>query len=334
MWLLLACREPEPARPADRGPPTTATDTGDSAEPGLHTGSADHTGDSGSPPSLRPEFCDTFPFTVLSQQRYAIQTTDDFDFDPEGRLVYVDWSGNYTGATIDGTTSVLSAGDPFALASAVQVLSTGSTAISLINQDKIIAANPADGARTDLLVGPNGPFALEVQDGDVIYFVDSWNGWISRVFTVNGVVEVVSKDFVWPLGLTLSPDQQTMYVTDSSGVSRMDYDSATGGWVDKRRVFNPPFGEYYRAMETDECGNLYSLEFYTGRVYRFDPYLDQVQLVAELENADEYQWSSMRWGSNRGGWRRDTLYVTDQNQIFALELGINGRDRPVDLTPQ
>ena len=56
-------------------------------------------------------------------------------------------------------------------------------------------------------------------------------------------------------------------------------------------------------------------------------------VIAELENPNAFLWNAMHWGSDRGGWRRDTLYVTDRNKIFALEMGVPGKDQPVDAMP-
>jgi streptogramin lyase len=266
---------------------------------------------------------------------YDIATTEDFDFDPDGRLVYVDWNGNYMGADIDGNSGIISPGDGWNTdARGVQVLSTGMTAINYIGANKIVTVDPATGGRTDLLVGPEGPNALEVGDNDVIFFSEAYRGRIGRLDTVTNLGEVIATGFSYPNGLALSPDQHTLYVSDDTfGIYRLVLDPTTGVWGEKQLVFNPARGEAYDAMETDECGNLYSAQFYSGLIYRYDPYLDEAQLVVDL-NPDSFLWNAMRWGSNRGGWRRDTLYVTNRTQIFALELGINGRNQPVDLTPQ
>jgi sugar lactone lactonase YvrE len=340
MWLLFACRVPEPEgrAPFDPEPPASTVHTGDSSSSGdPHTGApSGSTGHTGAPePWVRPAFCEDFPVTLLSQTVYEIQTTEDFDFDADGRLVFVDWNGNYMGATIDEEVELISPRDsPLNDARGVQVLSTGMTAINYINENKIISVDPATGNRSNLLVGPQGPNALEVGDNDVIYFTETFMGRVARFETTTGLVEVLATGFTYPNGLTLSPDQKTLYVSDdTAGIFRLVLDDVTGTWGSPELVVDPVAGDAFDAMETDECGNLYSAGFDTGVVYRYDPYADLATLVVELDPTVAFKFNSMRWGANRGGWRRDTLYVTDRNQIYGLELGVNGRNQPVDLLP-
>jgi hypothetical protein len=86
-------------------------------------------------------------------------------------------------------------------------------------------------------------------------------------------------------------------------------------------------------METDICGNLYSIQFYSGKLFRYTPSTDTAVMLVDLNDPGSLLWNAIRWGSNRGNWRRDVLYVTSRHKIFAVEVGVDGRDQPVDLAP-
>ena len=42
-------------------------------------------------------------------------------------------------------------------------------------------------------------------------------------------------------------------------------------------------------------------------------------------------WNAMRWGNGLGGWRRDTLYVTNRSRVLAVSVGVRGRPSPTTL---
>jgi hypothetical protein len=334
MWWLLACREPEAPRP--RG------DDDDDTTPERHTGhtgeAPDGSGDSAGAGSgdtgPEPEACASLPNAPLSVTSVRIETTEDFDFDAQARLVYADWGGNLMAVDDTAQVSILSPGSWYADARGIQVLSTGEILVAYIAGSKIVKVNPTTGAREDYLVGIIGPNALEVGDGDVVYATETGTGrvWMHDPATERS--EVIATGFVYPNGLALSPDQATLYVSDDyNGIFSLARDPVTQVWGPPTQVFSPAPGEAYDAMETDVCGNLYSIQFYSGKLFRYTPSTDTAVMLIDLDDPGSLLWNAIRWGSNRGAWRRDTLYVTSRNKIFALELGVDGRPQPVDLAP-
>jgi sugar lactone lactonase YvrE len=334
--VALACTEPPPSGtgPDDEGTTWTTGHTGGVTSPPetAHTGVAGHTGHTGAPTG-----CDALPPHPLDQGAFDIATTEDFDFDAEGNLVYVDNYGNLMGADGYGSTRVVSPGNGWETdARGVQVLSTGEIAINYIGGNRIVKVDPATGARTDLLTGVQGPNALEVGVGDVLYFTEAYAnpGRVGVYDPVTDRAEVIATGFTYPNGLALSPDQRTLYVSDDSrGIYKLEKDPVTDEWGEKVRLFDPAVGEAYDAMEVDVCGNLYSAQFYSGKLYRYDPVTDTAALVVDLNDPGGFLWNAIRWGSNRGRWERDTLYVTSRHRVFALALGVEGPPQPVDLAP-
>lgn len=337
LWIpILACRATEPS--PGRGPtaptaptaaPSPTADTG-----GAPDGGSGHTG--GVPADSAPAAfsCDDLPDRPLSVTSVDIETTEDFDFDAEARLVYADWYGNLIAVDDQARQTVLSPGNSDTDARGIQVLSTGEILVNYIWSNRIVKVDPATGARQDYLVGIQGPNALEVGDGDVVYASETSTGRIWQYDPASETRQVIASGFTYPNGLALSPDQLTLYISDDlNGIFSIQRATVDEPWGEPTRVFEPAPGEAYDAMETDACGNLYSIQFYSGKLYRYSPSTGTATMLVDLNDPWSLLWNAIRWGSNRGGWRRDTLYVTSRNRIFAVELGVNGRDQPVDLAP-
>jgi sugar lactone lactonase YvrE len=335
MWpLMFACREPAPTPPGDDDDSTPLAHSGGSTPtPTGHTGA---TGSTGLGHTATDPACDALPDSPLSQTSALIETTEDFDFDAQGRLVYVDWNGNLMGADRQADVSIISPGDWYSDARGVQVTSTGEILVNYISGGKTVKVDPLTGARTDYLTGLNGPNALEVGFGDVVYVSEtSYQPRVVYYDPRSDTRGIVATGLSYPNGLALSPDQLTLYISDDArgiyAVHRAD--TETQEWSAPVRVIDPAPGEAYDAMETDVCGNLYSVQFYSGKVYRYNPTTEEATFLVDLDDPVSLLWNAIRWGSNRDGWRRDVLYVTSRHRIFALELGVDGRDQPVDLVP-
>jgi hypothetical protein len=104
-----------------------------------------------------------------------------------------------------------------------------------------------------------------------------------------------------------------------------------GNWGPKELLINPTGP--YDGIETDICGNVYVVQFSNGELNRFDPDTMEGELLIDLDDAGEFLWNAIRWGSGRGIWARDTLYVTDRNKVFGVKIGVPGRTQPVDQMP-
>jgi hypothetical protein len=108
--------------------------------------------------------------------------------------------------------------------------------------------------------------------------------------------------------------------------------NADGTWGEKELVFSSPT-ETYDGIEVDICGNLYLIGFSSGRLFRVDVESREQVVLVDIDDPDAFYYTSLRWGADRGGWRRDVLHVTDRNKVFAVEVGVAGRRQPVDEMP-
>jgi hypothetical protein len=295
------------------------------------------TGDTGG--TTIPYDCASLPDVPLSVTSYNIETTEDFDFDAQGRMVYATWLGStLEGVDQYGNFEVIAAG--IHDTRGIQVLSSGLIAIAYISEGRVGLTDPTTGASWTVISNLSGPNALEVGDGDILYVSETgWGGGgvgprVQAFDLATGEATAVAGGFGYPNGLAINNAQDTLYVSDSSDGIWAVPKNADGTWGAKYLVYNPPdFNTTYDGMEVDVCDNLYVLGFGTGQLVRFDPETLEGVTLADLEDPQAFLWNAIRWGSNRGGWRRDVLYVTDRNKVFGVEVGISGRPQPVDLVP-
>lgn len=331
LLLCAACTAADPQRQGgdkragDSDPTATGTPTGLPTTGTLPTGTT-------TTPAVD---CSALSDVPLSMTVYDIETTEDFDFDAEGRMVFAQWLGSalfgvdeqlnidLISANIDDTRGI-------------SVLHDGTIITAYIGTGVVALIDPSNGAQTPLITGLGSPNALEVGPPGTIWFSEtSGTPRVREYDIVSGTTTPVATGLSYPNGLVVDADFDTLYLSDSSqGVYRVDR-LPTGEWGDKELLFNPVGFGSYDAMEIDACGNLYVLSFTSGRLMRMDP--DEVPLqpveVANLDTPNAFLWNAMHWGSDRGGWRRDTLYVTNRDKVFALELGVPGKNQPVDAMP-
>ena len=312
----------------DDGPLRTVLDTDTDTDTDPDTDDTDT--------DTEPPFdCTTVPDQPLSSSQMDIETTEDFDFDAEGQMVFANWLGSTLfGVDIDRNFSVIATG--IYDTRGISVLADGRIIIAYIGNGTIAIMDPVTGSNTVLLSNLSQPNALEVGDNDLVYFSEI--GANQRVMELNiSTLETkpVAGGFTYPNGLVLNANHDILYVSDFQAGIYAVPKNADGTWGDKYLVHNPP-GDSYDGMAVDVCDNLYVLSFNGGKIVRMDmnqpaPY-DPV-VVAELTDPQAFLWNALHWGSDRGGWNRDTLYVTDRNKIFALEMGVPGKRQPIDDLP-
>jgi DNA-binding beta-propeller fold protein YncE len=307
--LASACSE----RPADLPGPTAPDTTADTA---TSTGP--------------PIDCDALPAGPFPTTTHNIQTTEDFDFDAEGLMVYQTYEA-LVGNDGLGGLEVLS-GQIDSDARGVQVLSTGDVVVAGFQSGTLQRVDRATGgveiAATDL-GQPNG---LEVSSDGLVYVASFGYGHVSTVQMDTGATTPIASGLGHPNGVTLSPDEQALYVADSrDGTYRIRREAGgTWGAPELIRAIADSQGDSVDGIEVDICGNVYLLGFSSGILVRIDPETLAETVLLEL---DPGGWNSMRWGSDRGIWRRDVLYLTDRTRIVGVELGVPGRAQPVDAVP-
>lgn len=316
-------------RPSGGSPtPTEATPaTGTPTSPTTEAESSD-TGADPTTTTTRAA-CDDLPDAPLSVTTYPIETTEDFDFDAAGWLIYAT-SGALLGVDIGGRERLVALGLGSYLRG-IQVLSTGDLVVADFNVGRVEHVDGVTGAVTTLTSALAAPNGLEVGEGDVIYVSDAGLAPAVRVVDLDGgpLPPVPVGAMTYPNGIALDEAEETLYVADGRNGVFVSRRAVDGDWSVAERLFDPDGGEF-NAVEVDTCGNVYALDFRSGRLYRYDPGVDATTLLVDLDDPDGWLWNSIRWGSDRGGWRRDVLYVTDRHQLFGVELGVRGRSQPID----
>lgn len=321
IWFPLACTQPKDRPPdhptrIDTGAPTPTIDTGT-------TGGSTPT----SPPTSD---CDNLPIGPVPISSFDITTTEDFDFDALGYLVYSD-GGSFRAADAYGGNELVAPG--IQDTRGIRILSDGNVIAAYITEGRVGFTDRTTGGGNTLISGLSGPNALEVGAGDLVFVSETGGAPRVRAFDRTTLEETtVAGGFLYPNGLALSPDEQTLYVADSyAGIYKVAKDPGTGEWGERELLFDP--ADSYDGIETDRCGNVYTVGFTNGQVVRFNPETLESTLLYDIDDPAAFLFNAMRWGSGRGGWRRDVLYITDRRVVFALEVGIEGPPQAVDNVP-
>jgi sugar lactone lactonase YvrE len=331
--LALACNPPDDTTSKDTPPPTDGESTGDTAPTVTSTGdtSLPATGETGiltTPPDCTdlPDGTPPVPFTQM-----PIVTTEDFDFDALGYLVYSDWT-NFTAVDSYGNFVVIAPG--VFDTRGIQILDNGDIVAAYIGMGMVGYTDRLTGGSYSLITGLSGPNAMDIGDDNEIFVSETGGGpkvrsWDLDTLTVTNIAD----GFIYPNGIALNNEQDILYVADSTAGIYKVPKNGDGTWGPKQLLFNPPGSESYDGIEVDICGNVYTVQFYSGELHRFDPETLENVLLLDIEDPGSFLFNSIRWGANRGGWRRDVLYVTDRHRIFGVEVGVEGRRQPVDAMP-
>ncbi len=260
------------------------------------------------------------PFQVVT---YPVRTQEDFDFAMDGYLVYQSGMA-VVGSKKGGVTDVLSpgtAGDP----RGVHGLSDGRIVIMSPWDGAIKIADPANDS-LDVLAGSlNIPNGVEVGSNDRIYFTTYGEvGWTDPDGSNKQIIHSWAQGA--PNGIALSPDEQQLTVavpymdTDFYTIDKLGPDE----WGNVQVLHTAP--GYFSSLDSDVCGNIYTVEYSAGEVYRFRPD-GTVDFLLDLGNFGAY--SAVRFGSGLGGWERDRLYVTKRGiEVYEIGIGVPGRLHP------
>jgi gluconolactonase len=178
----------------------------------------------------------------------------------------------------------------------------------------------------------NAPNDLVYRSDGVLFFTDPPYGLPlgdddpSKELRFNGVfklaqgkLEVVIKDLSRPNGLAFSPDEKTLYVSNSDEKRRiwMRYDVAANGTVTNGRVFFDATGDRAAGvpdgMKIDVAGNIWATG--PGAVFVFSPDGKHVGTVTPPEDP-----ANCAWGDDGR-----SLYITAETGIYRLRTLVMGQ---------
>jgi gluconolactonase len=176
----------------------------------------------------------------------------------------------------------------------------------------------------------NSPNDIVVRSDGTIYFTDPTFGLNGRTRGVafNGVYRVdlqanLHAEFMGattslPNGLTLSPDEQTFYFSDTASGQVHAYDVNTDGSLANSRVFvgglSAPQG-----LVTDNLANLYVATMGGISIYAPDGHAWGTLQVPTLPGEGV---GTMTFG----GPQRNILIIISRTQVFTVQAGVTGRN--------
>jgi endo-1,4-beta-xylanase len=170
----------------------------------------------------------------------------------------------------------------------------------------------------------NSPNDLAITKDGTIYFTDP-NYQASaalggqdktRVYRVatNGDVTVVDYSFVNPNGISLSPDEETLYVVGNESAGELRQYKIVNNIPQKGTTLvkniNTPDG-----MTVDCAGNLYVTEHVEKRVRVFTPQGQQIASIKVDANVTNVAF---------GGPNNKTLFITGAGAVWKIDLAISG----------
>ncbi len=257
------------------------------------------------------------PYTVLDDYGKA----EDFDFDASGNHVAV------AGGSL--VSRELGMGDVTTLL--VPGLGNSINGMrALPNGDFVIADRGSSslrrvtlgGAIEVLMANINYPNGVEVtQDGKYAFVTENANpGELYQVDLDTLEQYQLFSGYAGANGIAISDDEQKIFVGTCAGTGIIALDRISDTeWSEPRVIVDHP-GGCYDAINVDACGNLY---YYGSSLMRMLPDEKTVEEVVDLGG-----WiPNARWGSDRGGWDPDTLYLNNRisGDITAVEVGVRGK---------
>lgn len=130
-----------------------------------------------------------------------------------------------------------------------------------------------------------------------------------------GAITELQRDVICANGMGWSPDNRTMYFTESFRYAVFAYDfDAAAGTISNRRVFaevDRASGGFPDGLTVDAEGHVWSVHNTIGRVVRYTPE-GQIERVIELP-------VPRPCGCTFGGEELDTLYITTARETLTAE---------------
>lgn len=173
----------------------------------------------------------------------------------------------------------------------------------------------------------NSPNDLTIASDRTIYFTDPPYGVdeerrrldFSGVYRVSpeGTLTLLTKQLARPNGICLSPNDSTLYVSDSKETRVWAYDVTSSGTLENGRPFAAPRNANADGttdgMTIDAEGNLYTTG--PGGVWVYAPNAQRLARIAVPKPPTNLAF---------GGPDRKTLYVTAQSHVYRVSVAVPG----------
>lgn len=278
-------------------------------------------------PPTPPPGCDDLPDQAVLGPLVDIQTEEDFDFGPDGRVVY------QVGPAVVGTDmageTVVYAGQVTHDPSGIQVGPDGNLVVAGQDTGALYTVDVSTGGVELLFAGLTHPNGLEVTAGGRVYVTE---------FVSEGAVrwyDLPTDDTGWvvddqrqPNGIAWDPLYERVVFVGERGQGKPGIFEVRDGFEGKDAVY-ADWDAHLDGVEVDACGNIYAIDYQSGELLRISPDGATIDVLITLTDDNPTEWfNSLRWGSEAGGWGADTLYVTDRRWLYPLDVGAPGRAHP------
>lgn len=329
--LAAACSQPSAPAPAPAATPAPAPVTG-----------------VGTIERLTPAFDALVPTTaVIEKVAGGFQFTEGPLWRPDGTLWFSDVVGNVVRSiTPDGAVKVLiqdAAGHSTAPPGSYigpngMAADKDGTVLMVQHFNRRIVRVAAD-LSTSVVVDKfegkrlNSPNDLVFRSDGTLYFTDPPFGLVKqdddpqKELRFNGVYKYAGgkltalvRDLKRPNGIAFSPDEKTLYVSDSDAPHKvlMQYDVAADGALSHGRVFADLTKETAAGvpdgMKVDARGNVYATG--PGGVWVFAPDGAHIGTIKPPETPANCAW---------GGADGKALYITAETSVYRVQTSVGGR---------
>jgi sugar lactone lactonase YvrE len=289
-------------------------------------------GDEGDPP-IQVD-CSQIPalpvdFDIIS----GVEPSEDFVFDPQGRLL--NFSGESRALMAfklgDTKSKYLRPGPSEEESIAGVGMLPGGDVVA--NLSSTVGRFTADGGSIEIANSLEYPNGLTVARDGTVYVAEQDGGRVVRINPDTKQKTTVADDLEYANGLSLSEDQKTLHVgTFGKGIVYAIDLTKTPAMV---RVLAEDFAVGGDAagldgVATDFCGNVYVTEYIEAKVWRITPD-GTASLAVDLGKDAGATWiPNLHFGSGIGGWDRKILYVMnlDEARVFAVKIGVPGTTQP------
>jgi hypothetical protein len=167
---------------------------------------------------------------------------------------------------------------------------------------------------------------LEVGPADALFLSNTTDGEIVRLDPLSGTLDLVAPAR-WVRQLAWSEELQQLWYGDEDGVKVVDYDAVADSFAPPRLIFAT---NNVQGVAVDVCGNGYAItQTLPAELIRFNPRTGQADALATTLSG-----GPLRWGSNRGVFSRDLLYMSHfWGRLYSMDVGNPGGAQPVDRAP-
>lgn len=340
--LVVSCGDSGDGGGAGAGPNAGGSGGGPTEGAGTPSGGggADPTGGTGAGGDVTggggtsPDCAQIPPAPVAFEVLQGFTGAEDFAFDSVGNYIAIDENSNLVRITKAGVKS-LWVPNIAGTTAGIVALPDDSVVFCDVDQGALKRVFPAGNVMT-LLGGLSYPNGLDVGPDGYLYVAENFGDLLRRVDPDTGAsTDVVTLSL--PNGVAFSDTPNLAYVGSYELGHVYRVDQPTPGQPGSVQIFagsenfsgTAKDGYGIDGIGVDKCGNVYTAEYISGRVYRITPAGD-VTLIAELPSG----WvPNIHWGRGVGGFEKNVMYVADRDQgrLFGVQVVIEGVTEFADL---